>query len=186
MRRGCREAREEVVGARGRRQARGGMEDVRERLGESDETAGAEFEAVRSRTNPGASHADSASSPLSSATLSLSPSLSLSLFPPPPSPLRPSSSAWVRPALKLASPCLTVTQLRGHPAVGSQASTSLSPQSRALKTTLHLLARPPVPYFLRAPTYRGIQLFVKRVGEAGSQARLAFSHCDSHPGVSRG
>ena len=35
--------REEVVGARGRQQARGGMEDVGERLGESDETAGAEL-----------------------------------------------------------------------------------------------------------------------------------------------
>ena len=52
--RGGREAREEVIGARGRWQASGGMEDVGERLGESDETAG--FAAEQLRTIPGASH----------------------------------------------------------------------------------------------------------------------------------
>ena len=95
-------------------------------------------------------------------------SLSLSLFPPPPPPLRPSSSAWVRPALKLASPRLTVTQLRGHPAVGSQASTSFSPQSRALKTTLHLLARP------RSPTSFALQPIAASSSLSNEWARLAL------------
>ena len=174
----------------------------------SDETAGAEFDAEpgRSRTIPGACHADSSApllrvphSPLppsrrrlpSRHRLPLTIVSLVAVLLSSPSPQSACSSrAQARPALKLVSPRLTATQPRGYPAVGSPVSTSTSPPSRALKThSSSLKTHSPstfAPRALAALCSPPNEWAIQRLGEAGFKARLTLSHCDSAPGQSRG